>query len=205
MAAAALGIFAFAFVFQGISPLLARSFFALKNSLIPFFASIISIGVNVFSTFLFLNLLKRDGAFVSGIISFLKLEGLSDIRVLALPLGFFLASFFNTAVLFVLLRRFFGRLDGKKIMVTFLKYLMAGLVAGVVGYAGLYFIEPFLNTHTFIGVLLQLVFATLIALCAFVLVSLFLKSEEMINLARALRRKVFKTEEYVGVGETDEL
>ncbi|OIO48396.1 MAG: murein biosynthesis integral membrane protein MurJ [Parcubacteria group bacterium CG1_02_40_82] len=205
LAAAALGIFAFAFVFQGISPLLARSFFALKNSLIPFFASIISIGVNVFSTFLFLNLLKRDGAFVSGIISFLKLEGLSDIRVLALPLGFFLASFFNTAVLFVLLRRFFGRLDGKKIMVTFLKYLMAGLVAGVVGYAGLYFIEPFLNTHTFIGVLLQLVFATLIALCAFVLVSLFLKSEEMINLARALRRKVFKTEEYVGVGETEEL
>ncbi len=205
LAAAALAIFAFAFIFQGISPLLNRSFFALKNSLIPFFASIISIGVNVFSTLLFLNLLGRNGAFANSAVSLLKLEGLSDIRVLALPFGFFLASFFNMAVLSLLLRKFFGRLDGKKIIFTFLKYLAAGLVSGIVGYAGLYFVEPFLNTHTFFGVLLQLIFATLIAIAAFVLISLFLKSEEMINLARALRRKVFKTEEYVGVGETEEL
>ena len=205
LAAAVLAIFAFSFIFQGISPLLSRSFFALKNSLIPFFASIISIGVNVFSTLLFLNLLERGSAFTSGIISFLKLDGLTDIRILALPFGFSLASFFNTIVLSLLLRKFFGRLDGKKIIIAFLKYLVAGLAAGVVGYAGLYFIEPFLNTHTFIGIFFQLLFATLIAGAAFVLVALFLKSEEMINLVVTLRRKVFKTEEYVGVGETEEL
>lgn len=205
LAAAALGIFAFAFVFQGISPLLSRSFFALKNSLIPFLASLLSIGINVGSTYLFFNLLERDGVLVNAVVSFLKLDGLADIRVLALPFGFFLASFFYMITLSLLLRKFFGRLGGKKIALAFLKYLSAGLVSGMVGYAGLYFVEPFLNTHTFLGVLLQLVFATLIAIAAFVLISLFLKSEEMINLARALRRKVFKTEEYVGVGETEEL
>jgi putative peptidoglycan lipid II flippase len=205
LAAATLGIFAFAFIFQGISPLLSRSFFALKNSLIPFLASLLSIAVNVGSAFLFLNLLDRDGTLLNFVVNFLKLEGLGDIRVLALPFGFFLASFFNMLVLFILLRLFFGRLDGKKIVTTFLKYLLAGAAAGVVGYAGLYFVEPFLDTHTFVGVFLQLVFATLIGLAAFVLVSLYLKSEEMINLAAALKRKVFKTEEYVGVGDTEEL
>lgn len=205
LAAGALAIFAFSFVFQGISPLLSRSFFALKNSLIPLLASLLSIAVNVGSTYLFLNLLERDGALVNHVISLLKLNGLTDIRLLALPFGFSLASFFNTIILSSLLRKFFGPLGGKKIIVALLKYLAAGLVAGVVGYAGLYFVEPFLDTHTFFGIFLQLLFATLIATAAFVLVSLFLKSEEMINLAAALRRKVFKTEEYVGVGETEEL
>lgn len=205
LAAGVLAIFALSFLSQGISPLLNRSFFALKNSIIPFLASFVSIGVNIAATYLFLNLLTHDGTFVRVIVSFLKLEGISDVRVLALPIGFSLASFFNMAVLGLILRKFFGRLDGKKIVLTFLKYSLAGLVSGMVGYAGLYFIEPFLNTHTFFGVLLQLLFATSIATAAFVLASLFLKSEEMINLIITLRRRVFKTEEYVGIGETEEL
>jgi putative peptidoglycan lipid II flippase len=205
LAAAVLAIFAFSFIFQGMAPLMTRSFFALKNSVIPFLASLLSIAVNVLAAFYFLNLLQRDGAVVNFLISFLKLDGLNDIRVLALPFGFALASFFNMVLLALLLRKFFGPLDGKKIIIAFLKYLVAGIAAGVVGYAGLYFIEPFLDTHTFLGVFFQLLFATLIATAAYVLVALFLKSEEMINLAAALRRKVFKTEEYVGVGETEEL
>ncbi|OGZ34150.1 MAG: murein biosynthesis integral membrane protein MurJ [Candidatus Portnoybacteria bacterium RBG_19FT_COMBO_36_7] len=205
LAAGALAIFAFSFIFQGISPLLARSFFALKNSLIPLFSSLFSIGINVASTYLFLNLLERDFTVMNGVVSFLKLEGLGNIGVLALPFGFSVASFFNTVILFVLLRRFFGRLEGRKIIVAFIKYLTAGIAAGVTAYAGLYFIEPFLNTYTFIGILIQLLFATMIGGGAFILVALLLRSEEMINLAAAFRRKVFRTEEYVGVGETEEL
>jgi putative peptidoglycan lipid II flippase len=204
LAAGALAMFAFSFIFQGISPLLARSFFALKNSLIPLFSSLFSIAINIASTYLFLNLISRDGAVMNAIISFLKLEGLNNIGVLALPFGFSVASLSNTIILFVLLRKFFGQLEGKKIIVTFIKYLTAGIASGVVAYAGLYFIEPFLNTHTFLGVALQLIFATLIAGGAYVLVALLLKSEEMINLAVAFRRKV-RGEEYVGVGETEEM
>ena len=205
LAAATLAIFAAGFIFQGISPLLSRAFFAIKNTIIPLMVTLLSVVINIASTYLFLGLLSHDGVFLRGTISLLKLEGLSDIRVLALPFGFFLASFFNTAVLFVVLRKFFGRLDTKKIIMTFFKYLLAGALAGIVGYAGLYFIEPFLNTFTFLGILIQLVFASILAFTVFILISLFLKSEEMISLISSIKRKMTKSLRFFDISESEEL
>jgi len=205
LAAATLAIFAFSFIFQGIGPLLARAFFALKNTVIPLIVSLFSISINVFSTYLFLNLLSRDGIFVQNIISFLKLEGLADVRILALPFGFSFASLFNTVILFLVLRKKFGYLDGKKIAKAFLKYLLAGLSAGVIGYAALYFIEPFLNTRTFLGILIQLIFATILASVGFTLIALLLKSEEMISLIASIKRKMLKSVRFLGISETEEL
>lgn len=205
LAAATLAIFASSFIFQGIGPLLSRAFFALKNTVIPLVVSLFSIGINVFSTYLFLNLLSQDGFFVQNIISFLKLGGLADVRILALPLGFSLASFFNTVVLFLILRKKFGYLDGKKIAKAFFKYLLAGVSAGIIGYVGLYFIEPFLNTRTFLGILIQLIFATILASVGFTLIALLLKSEEMISLIASIKRRMLKSVRFLGISETEEL
>ncbi|MBI4709094.1 MAG: murein biosynthesis integral membrane protein MurJ [Candidatus Portnoybacteria bacterium] len=205
LAAATLAVFASSFIFQGIAPLLSRAFFALKNTVIPLIISLVSIVVNIGSTYLFLNLLSRDEVFTQSLISFLKLDGLSDVRILALPFGFSLASFFYAATLFIILRKYYGSLDFGKIFVAFLKYLLAGLAAGVVGYACLYFIEPFLNTLTFLGILLQLIFATFFAGVIFVSISLLLKSEEMISLVAAVKRKMWQSVKFLGISETEEM
>ncbi len=75
----------------------------------------------------------------------------------------------------------------------------------MVGYAGLYFIEPFLDTHTFLGILAQLIFATILASTAFTLIALFLKSEEMISLVSSIKRKMTKSVQVLDVGETEKL
>lgn len=200
LAAAALAIFAASFVAQGLAPLFARAFFALKNTKTPLFISLISIGVNVAASYGFLSLLENGGFFARGAAAFLKMEGLSDIRALALPFGFSAASLFNALLLILFLRRFFGQLGGRQILLSFLKFFLAGLASGLVGYACLYLIEPFLNTRTFLGILAQLVFATLFAGAAFIFASLALKSEEAKNLLGSLRRKIKKPKVY-GFGE----
>jgi hypothetical protein len=95
--------------------------------------------------------------------------------------------------------------DAKKIGTSFLKYLSAGLAAGFIGYASLYFIEPYLNSRTFIGIFTQLAFSTVFALFAFAATSLALKSEEMISLIDATKRKLSKTTIVLNSSESSQL
>ncbi|OGZ33366.1 MAG: murein biosynthesis integral membrane protein MurJ [Candidatus Portnoybacteria bacterium RBG_13_41_18] len=205
LASGVLAIFAVSFIFQGIGPLLSRAFFALKNTITPLVVSLFSILINLSATFIFLLLLDNNSGFTRFLISTLKLDGLSDIRALALPFGFSVASIFYAVALLLFLRNKFGYLDGKKIFISFLKYLLAGLIAGFVGYAGLYFIEPFINTLTFLGILIQLVFATIIALAAFTIVALLLRSEEMVSFVNSIERKMGKSVRSLDIGEAEKL
>ena len=205
LAAATLAIFGFSFIFQGISMLLARAFFAFKNAVLPLIISLASIALNIAATYLFLDLFNKESFFTKTAVAFLKLDGLSNIGILALPAGFSAAAIFSAFLLFLALRLKFGRLDGKRIGAAFLKYLLAGLAAGIVGYAALYFIEPYLNTFTFLGILIQLIFATFFAGVIFVLICLALKSEEMMNLINSIRGKIFKSVDYLDVSETEQL
>jgi len=205
LGAATLAVFATSFIFQGISPLLSRAFFALKNTVTPLVVSLISVAVNVSATYFFLNLLSRPGGFAEGAISILKLNGLSDLRLLALPFGFSFASFFNSAVLVLILKMKVGYLDGRKIWLAFFKYLFSGLVAGLVAYAALYFIEPFLDTATFLGILLQLSFSTVLAIVALVSISLLIKSEEMISLVASIQKRMGRFVKVLDVSESEQL
>jgi putative peptidoglycan lipid II flippase len=207
LAAGSLAIFAVSFIFQGLTPLFARVFFALKNTVTPLIISFISLLFNVSGTYFFLALLGKNGFFFQSISSLLKLDGIGDLRALALPFGFSIASFFNAAALFFVLRWKFGHLDmdTKKIILAFLKYLLAGLAAGAAGYAGLYFIEPFLDTHTFLGILMQLSFATVLAVAVFTLTSLLIKSEEMISLINSIGRKMGRSVTILDINRTSQL
>lgn len=83
LTASTLGVFTLAIPTESISHLLARSFYALKNTVIPVAASIASLGIAVLLGYLLSN----------------------HIGILALPLGFFAGSLFKIIVLFVLLHR----------------------------------------------------------------------------------------------------
>lgn len=207
LAAGALAIFAVSFIFQGLTPLFSRAFFALKNTTTPLVISLTSILVNVSGTYFFLHLLTGNTAFATVIRSLLKLSDVPDLKVLALPLGFSLSSLFNAGALFAILRSKFNYLDidAPKIGMAFLKYLGAGLVAGVIGYSGLYFIGPHINERTFLGIFTQLAFATTLALAVFTAVALFLKSEEMISLIDAMKRKLSKTVVVTGTSENTQI
>lgn len=192
LAASMLAIFSVSFIFQGLTPLFSRVFFSLKNTTIPLVVSLFSIVINVLGTYVFLFLLSRDGTFTAATIATLRLEGITDIRSLALPFGFSLASCFNVLALFVMVRFKFKNidLDIQNVLYTFFKYTIASLISGFVGYGVLYGVEPHLDTHSFLGITLQLSVATTIAFLVFGLISFWMRSEELLGLLHALNRKM---------------
>lgn len=205
LAAAALGIFAVGFVAQGVTPLLSRAFYALKDTRRPVFASIASIVVNVIATSSMLWWLGSGDAGVEVLKSILRLDGVNDIRVLSLPIGFTVAVFFNMIVLVVWLRLRFGELEYALILRRSVPITIASIAAGVVTYGTLDLMTPLVNTHTFWGILGQVVVSTVMGLVTYALASLILRSKEMWQFLRSLERRMIKMVGLVDLSSVEEL
>ena len=205
LAAAALGIFAVGFVFQGITPLLSRAFYALKDTVRPVIASSISIVVNVATTIWFVQWLAQDGAPVETFKSIMRLEGVVDIRVLSLPLGFTISSMINMILLVVWLQWKTNGLGYAMILWRAVPISIASIIAGIVAYTTLDLMTPLVNTHTFLGILGQLVVATIMGLVAYAFVSLILRSKEMWQFLRSLERRMVAIIGPIDVSGTEDL
>ncbi len=189
LGAATLAIFALSFAFQGIAPLLARGFFAFKNTVVPLAISLLSLGVDVAATYWFLGLLRDGSRFSQWIVSAMQLGNVPDVRALALSLGFSVTCAFNMVALAVLLRKNVGRFDGTRIAASLIKDLAAGGAGGLAGWVTLGWAGQFVNTQRFLGVAAQLGVAFLAAAAAMAAVFVALKSEEMNALLASIGKR----------------
>ena len=212
LAAAALALFALTLVFQGLTPLLSRSFYALKNTWTPVAVSGVSMIANVAAAYGFLGWLARDLPAgrkavepVTALQGLLRLQGIADIRMLALPLAFSVAALVQAIVLAFILRRKMKHFDGWRIAVAFVKIGASSLFAALATYAGLYVAEGLASDRTFMGLLYQTTVAAAIGIFAFFGISLFLRTEETAVFLSSLRRKLFRLPKPLGITETEEL
>jgi len=136
-----LGIFTISMFAQSVTPLLARSFYARQNTIIPVIINFITMGFNATLAYM---LGLRFG-------------------VVGIAAAFSTANIFNLVALFIALR-YFLRIDMNKeslrnfdkiISTETLKIVFASLAAGIAVYGTLYAIEPFVNTRTVLGLLIQ--------------------------------------------------
>jgi len=86
LTAKALSIFSLGLIGESLIPLLARAFYALKDTLTPVLIGIFSVGVNIGAAFYFLSFFNTQG-------------------ILALPLAFSISSTLNAILLYIFLRR----------------------------------------------------------------------------------------------------
>ncbi len=189
LAAAAFAFFAVSLALQGLTPLLARAFYALKNTLIPVLVS----GAAMIIEIAFVFILKAWLASAPGMGMariWLGLFGVDDFRVLALPLAFSVASLAQVALLIVFLRRRFGPLGGGRLFRAGMKFLTASLAAAVVAAI---VVSPFrqtLDTRSFLQIFEEAAFASLAGLSTYTLTLWFMKSEELVATIAALRRRL---------------
>lgn len=202
LAAAVLALFAISFFLQGITPLLSRAFYALKNTVIPVVVSGIAVCVDVVFSYFFVKILGSHTSFVQSLSSFLRLDGVSDIRLLALPAAFSLASFVQALLLGSLLRAKYGSLDMKRITWSFVKTGTASIVALFVTRVSLYGATFFTSDRTFLGVLGQILIASFCGIIAYLLVACLFRSEEAHVFLSSFRRKILKISKPMGVGDT---
>ncbi len=144
-----LGMFSLSLFAQGLSPLLARAFYARQDTKTPV---IIGVATMVINAVLAYFLGRRFGA-----------AGMAG--------GFSIAAIFNAAVLYFILRFRISRQISQAtlenfddtIFISLTKVIIASLFMGLTGYAALYILAPLVDTHTTLGLLIQSSLAFILA------------------------------------------
>lgn len=201
LAAAALAIFAATLALQGLTVLLARAFYALKSTWLPVIISTVAIVMLVIVAKVFVAVFAADDSASALVRSVFRLDGIADIRLLALPTGFAAATILQTIALVVMLRRRFGQLDGKRITVAFVKIGIASIFAALFTYGGLYLAEAYASGRTFFGLLIQSAVAATLGLVGFFATAFALRTEEAIVFVASLRRKLLRITPDESVGD----
>jgi putative peptidoglycan lipid II flippase len=166
----ALGIFAVSLFAQSTIPLLARSFYALHNTRVPFFTGLVSEALNLGAA---LILSRYFG-------------------ILGLVWAFSLASIVNMFLLIFILRSKLNELDDKKIISVVLKISVSALAAGLVAQLAKYLISSFVNLDTFVGVFSQMAFAGFFGIAVYFFLSYLFKLEEFHYLKKLFSSRFFR-------------
>ncbi len=168
-----LGMFSLSLFAQGLSPLLARAFYARQDTKTPVIIGVVTMLIN------------------SGLAYFLgKNFGSSGMAA-----AFSIAAFFNATVLFFILRRKISlvisgsslEIFDSGIFISLAKVTVASICMGLVGYATLYIMAPLVDTHTALGLLIQSGVAFVSAGAVFYAVGNFLRLPQLKNLFHKTR------------------
>ncbi|OGF34029.1 murein biosynthesis integral membrane protein MurJ [Candidatus Falkowbacteria bacterium RIFOXYC2_FULL_48_21] len=166
----AFGVFCLSLFAQALLPLLARTFYARHNTLIPFVGAFVALAVNAVLSWL---LIARYG-------------------VVGLAWGFTISSIVNFAVLFAWLKVKVKEITHDHLVRTLAKISFASMLMAVAAQYVKTWIGEAVDMDRFWGVCLQGAVAGVVGLVVFTLVAYLLKTEELINFMASLKRKLFK-------------
>jgi putative peptidoglycan lipid II flippase len=164
-----LGFLSVSLFAQSLIPLLARSFYALENTKIPFYIALFSEAVNI----LFVLLL------------------IDRFEVMGLAIAFSVSTIINMFLLFYFLRRFFGGLDDKKIVSSVSKVVLGSIFAGMMVYVSRHFVSNFIDLDTFMEVFLQFTISFVVGISGFIAACYWLKIKEFHEFKTSILVRIF--------------
>ncbi len=165
-----LAFFALTFIPQALIFLLARAFYALRDTVTPLTTGAVSALVGILA------------AFALG----------ESFSVIALAMAYSLAAIINMTLLWIILRQRLGTLAESQLLTTIYKLSAAGLAAALV----MQLLKPvalsLISLDTFFGVLAQGLFAGGLGLLVYLIVCSLLRVDEQKRMLEALKRKVLR-------------
>lgn len=171
LTAACLGIFSISLFAATLVPFLSRVFFSSHDTKTPVKISVFSMALNISLCFLFVHFLRFSNFFSDFLRNFLNLKGVEGFAVIGLPLALSISVVLQALFLFYYLYKKF-EIDLKKVGNFLGKVILSSLVMGALMYGALHFYVLFLDgTVTALGILAQGVFAGLVGVGAYLLVS----------------------------------
>ena len=182
LTAQCLAFFSISIFAQSLTPMLARSFYALKNTWTPFTISIVSTLVNL-------------GA---------GLYATPRYGIVGLVAGYSLSMIIQTSLLWVLLHKKIGSLNESTIVKLLAKLSLAAVGMGFVIQGFKYVLGTMLNIDTFIGIFTQGFMSGIIGLVIYGLICYLLRVEEMQIFVESFKRKWLKVKPDVEIGRIEE-
>lgn len=191
LTAAVLGVFAFGILFQALIPFLARAFFSVQDTKTPTVISIISVLFNIILAFSLLSIFaNQSNPFVISLISFLKLQGIDDVRILALPFALALSGAVQFSLLIFFFKRKMENVIQPEVYSSLIKTFLASLILVAATWGVLRLYGSIFELRTYVEVLVQFIVAGLAGTIAYATAASFLKSSEIQLVWRALRRQL---------------
>jgi putative peptidoglycan lipid II flippase len=191
LTAAALGIFAFGILVQAFIPFLTRAFFSLQNTKTPAIISVASIALNIGLAIVLLDVLAKQNIVSQFLIAALKLEGIEDIRILALPLALVLSGVFQAKLLSILLRKYVANIFHRALYVSVAKTIAASAALAAAAYAILQIYGGVFELTTYKEVFGQFILASIGGALAYITTSFLIRSPEMFSFWRMIKAKIY--------------
>ncbi len=198
LTAACLALFAISVVFQGLSLLFIRAFYASgknKEAIIVGFISAFTTvtlsycGIYVFENYQFVQ------AFFEHL---LRIEDIEGSSIIMLPLAFSLGSFVNAILFGLMLRKTFSFKLG--IIETSFHSFAASVSIGFVSYQFLDYFGTIFDLKTTLGIFLQGLLSGILGIFFGIFLLFVLKNKEALEVVSAIKRKI-KGEDLVGPQE----
>ncbi len=174
MLASVLLYFVLGLFFFAVFMLVLKVFYSMQDTKTPMVVAALIIGLNIAVDFIYFYSFKTDLMKVSG-----------------LALGNSTAYFVGAIVVWLVLRRRLGSLDGPRVARSLARICVASVAMGAVCWGTAYLMARWVGVGSFGGELLQVTLAIVLASAVYVGASLLLKSEEM-HALRTLVARFFK-------------
>ncbi len=163
-----LGYFAIGMFAVGLLPLLSRTFYAMNDTLTPFWAGFVSVIASIVGGSYFSNKMGVSG----------------------LGLAFIIATIINILILIILLKLRLKDIKMDKVLKMLTKILPATAVMLIIMQIVKYWIAPQVNMQTFSGIIYQGSLAGIAGIAVYCSICLVLKCEEMIIFLQAFSRRI---------------
>ena len=189
LAAAALAIFAFSVLAQGMTALLSRVYYAAGDTKRPLTVNLFCSVLIIILAFVFLKIFENFAFFRYFIESLLKVTDIKGTEMLMLPLAYSVGTILNFILHWYFVKRDFFVKHESFITKTFFQSLGASFFLGIVSYTSLNMFAPVFDTSTGLGVFLQGLISGILGIGTAFLILYLLKSEELGDLIKTLKTK----------------
>jgi len=191
LTAAALALFSFSALAQGLILLFVRGYYAMGNTRKPLIIGIISGAFIVILSYLFVNIFNAYPVFQYFIESLFRVSDISGTSVLMLALGYSLGISINCILLWVCFNKEFAGFS-KALWGTLLHTFSASVIMGFISYLSLNLFDDLFNLNTTFGIFMQGFLSGILGLIAGIIILKLLKNKELEEIWRTLHHKIWK-------------
>jgi putative peptidoglycan lipid II flippase len=191
LTAAALAIFAMSLVFQNLTMLFVRAYYAVGKTKKPFIAKFINATTTVLFGYGFMLAFMRFPIFKDFLESLFKVQDIPGSIILTLPLGWSIGEVINSIALWFVFEKDFKGFS-KPVLRTFVQVLASSLVMGYAAYLALNIFDNVFNLNTTLGVFLQGLFSGVIGVMFAVLVLIIFRNQELGDIWQTFRGRIWK-------------
>jgi putative peptidoglycan lipid II flippase len=194
LAAATLALFVIGLVAQSLVHLFVRGYYAAGNTKKPLAMNFLGEIITIVLAFIFIWMFNHLPAFNQFFITLLRLDGVTNITLLALPLAFSIGNIFNYFTLFAMFRKDFPESNNFPVLKSTLQTVIASLCLAVTTYGALGFIGFYIDQDRFWGILSQGLLAGIVGIIVFIIVMTLFKNQDMYEFLATFKKKFWKAD-----------